>query len=232
MQTKTDEIADGIYRLSVHVSDIAPPAGFTFNHFLIRAEQPMLFHCGLRGMFPALSEAVARLMPVEQLRWIGFGHVEADECGAMNSWLAAAPQAQVVHGATACMVSVNDLADRTPRTLADGETVDLGGKRVRYIDTPHVPHGWEAGVLYEEASGTLLCGDLFTHLGNGLAVTDKDIVGPASRPKGCSTTPASAQHRAQYPQARRPCATHARAHARRFLQRERRPRAQCARRPL
>jgi flavorubredoxin len=179
MQVKTDEIADGIYRLSVHVSDIAPPAGFTFNHFLIRADQPMLFHCGLRGMFPALSEAVARLIPVEQLRWIGFGHVEADECGAMNSWLAAAPRAQVVHGATACMVSVNDLADRAPRVLADGETVDLGGKRVRYVDTPHVPHGWEAGVLYEEASGTLLCGDLFTHLGNGLAVTDKDIVGPA-----------------------------------------------------
>ena len=153
MQVKTDEIADGIYRLSVHVSDIAPPAGFTFNHFLIRADQPMLFHCGLRGMFPALSEAVARLIPVEQLRWIGFGHVEADECGAMNSWLAAAPRAQVVHGATACMVSVNDLADRAPRTLADGETVDLGSKRVRYVDTPHVPHGWESGVLYEEASG-------------------------------------------------------------------------------
>ncbi len=179
MQTKVNEIADGIYRLSVHVPDIAPPAGFTFNHFLIRADQPMLFHCGLRGMFPALSEAVARLMPVEQLRWIGFGHVEADECGAMNSWLAAAPQAQVVHGATACMVSVNDLADRAPRTLADGETADLGGKRVRYIDTPHVPHGWEAGVFYEEASRTLLCGDLFTHIGNGPAVTDKDIVGPA-----------------------------------------------------
>jgi flavorubredoxin len=179
MQVKTDEIADGIYRLSVHVSEIAPPAGFTFNHFLIRADEPMLFHCGLRQMFPALSEAVGRLIPVEQLRWIGFGHVEADECGAMNSWLAAAPRAQVVHGATACMVSVNDLADRTPRALADGETVDLGGKRVRYIDTPHVPHGWEAGALYEEASGTLLCGDLFTHLGNGLAVTDKDVVGPA-----------------------------------------------------
>jgi flavorubredoxin len=179
MQVKTDEIADGIYRLSVHVAEIAPPAGFTFNHFLIRADEPMLFHCGLRQMFPALSEAVGRLISVEQLRWIGFGHVEADECGAMNSWLAAAPKAQVVHGATACMVSVNDLADRTPRALADGETVDLGGKRVRYIDTPHVPHGWEAGVLYEEASGTLLCGDLFTHLGNGLAVTDKDVVGPA-----------------------------------------------------
>jgi flavorubredoxin len=179
MQAKIDEIADGIYRLSVYVPHIAPPAGFTFNHFLVRAEQPMLFHCGLRQMFPALSEAVGRLMPLDQLRFIGFGHVEADECGAMNSWLAAAPRAQIVHGATACMVSVNDLADRPPRTLTDGESVDLGGKRVRYIDTPHVPHGWEARVLYEETSGTLLCGDLFTHLGNTPAVTDKDIVGPA-----------------------------------------------------
>lgn len=179
MQTKTDEIADGIYRLSVHVTEIAPPAGFTFNHFLIRTDEPMLFHCGLRGMFPTLSEAVARLLPIDKLRFIGFGHVEADECGAMNSWLAIAPLAQVVHGATACMVSVNDLADRPPRTLADGEMLDLGGKRVRYIDTPHVPHGWEAGVLHEETTGTLLCGDLFTHPGDGQAVTDKDVVGPA-----------------------------------------------------
>ena len=179
METKIDEIADGIYRLSVHVPDIAPPAGFTFNHFLIRADEPMLFHCGLRGMFPTLSDAVGRLMPVDDLRWVGFGHVEADECGSMNSWLAAAPRAQIVHGTTACMVSVNDLADRPPRALADGETVDLGGKRLRYIDTPHVPHGWEAGVFYEEATGTLLCGDLFTHVGNTAATTDKDIVGPA-----------------------------------------------------
>jgi flavorubredoxin len=179
MQARINEIADGIYRLSVHVPDIAPPAGFTFNHFLLRAEQPMLFHCGLRGMFPALHEAVAKLIRIEELRWLGFGHVEADECGAMNSWLASAPKAQVVHGATACMVSVNDMADRPPRTLADGEIVDLGGKRIRYIDTPHVPHGWDAGVLYEETTGTLLCGDLLTHIGDGPAVTDKDVVGPA-----------------------------------------------------
>jgi flavorubredoxin len=179
MQSKIDEIADGIYRLSVHVTDIAPPSGFTFNHFLLRADQPMLFHCGLRNMFAPLHDAVARLMPVERLRWLGFGHVEADECGAMNSWLASASHAQVVHGATACMVSINDMADRTPRVLSDGETIDLGGKRVRYIDTPHVPHGWDAGVLYEETTGTLLCGDLFAHIGNGPPVTEADIVGPA-----------------------------------------------------
>ena len=179
MQTRIDEIAAGIYRLSVYVPDIAPPAGFTFNHFLVRADEPMLFHCGLHAMFPVLSEAVGRLIPIEDLRWIGFGHVEADECGAMNEWLGVAPRAQVVHGATACMVSLNDLADRAPRTLTDGEVLDLGGRRVRYIDTPHVPHGWEAGVLYEETTGTLLCGDLFTHLGDGPPLTDKDVVGPA-----------------------------------------------------
>jgi len=179
VQTTIDEIANGIFRLSTYVGDIAPPAGFTFNQFLIDADQPLLFHCGPRGMFPSVSAAASRVMPVERLRWITFGHVEADECGAMNAWLAAAPQAQVAHGMTACMVSLTDLADRPPRPLADGETLDLGGKRVRYIDTPHVPHGWEAGVIYEETTGTLLCGDLFTHLGNGKPVTEADILGPA-----------------------------------------------------
>ena len=130
-------------------------------------------------MYPLVSDAVARVMPIERLRWITFGHVEADECGAMNAWLAASPTAQVAHGMTACMVSLNDLADRPPRALADGEVLDLGGKRIRYIDTPHVPHGWEAGVLHEETTGTLLCGDLFTHIGNGPALTRSDIVGPA-----------------------------------------------------
>jgi flavorubredoxin len=179
MQTRIDEIASGIYRLSTFVPDIAPPAGFTFNQFLIDADQPLLFHCGLRGMFPSVSAAASRVIPVERLRWITFGHVEADECGAMNAWLAAAPLAQVAHGMTACMVSLTDLADRPPRALADGEVLDLGGKRVRYIDTPHVPHGWEAGVIYEETTGTLLCGDLFTHLGNGKPITEADILGPA-----------------------------------------------------
>jgi len=106
--------------------------------------------------------------------------VEADECGSMNQWLAAAPRAEVAHGILGCMVSLNDLADRPPRALADGEVIDLGGKRVRHIDTPHVPHAWEARVLYEETTGTLLCGDLFTHIGNGPAVTSTDIVGPAA----------------------------------------------------
>lgn len=179
MSTRLDEIADGIFRISTFVPDIAPPAGFVFNQFLVVADQPLLFHTGHRRLFPAVSEAVARVLPVEQLRWISFGHVEADECGAMNLWLAAAPDAEVGHGAIACDVSLNDLADRPPRVLADGEVLDLGGKRVRYIDTPHTPHGWDAGLLFEESTGTLLCGDLFTQLGSSV-VTDGDIVGPAS----------------------------------------------------
>lgn len=180
MQTKIDEIADGIFRLSTFVPDIAPPAGFTFNQFLIRAEQPLMFHTGLRKMFPLNREALSRLIPLERLRWITFGHFEADECGAMNEWLAVAPSATLAHGHTGSMVSINDMADRPPRALNDGETIDLGGgKRVRYIDTPHTPHGWDAGVLYEESTGTLLCGDLFTQLGNGPALTHGDIVGPA-----------------------------------------------------
>lgn len=159
--------------------EIAPPAGFTFNQYLIDAEEPLLFHCGPRMMFPPVSAALATIMPVERLRWIAFGHVEADECGSMNLWLAAAPKAQVVHGQTACMVSLNDLADRPPRALANGEVLDLGGRRVRYIDTPHVPHAWESGLIYEEVTGTLFCGDLFTQLGQGPAVTKESVVAAA-----------------------------------------------------
>ena len=180
METKIDEIANGIYRLSTFVPDIAPPAGFTFNQFLVQGDEPLLFHTGLRQMFPLVRSAVSRLMDPAKLRWIAFGHYEADECGAMNEWLAIAPQAQVAHGHTGCMVSLNDMASRAPRVLQDGETIDLGqGKRVRYLDTPHIPHGWEAGVLYEETTGTLLCGDLFTQVGGGAALTEGDIVGPA-----------------------------------------------------
>lgn len=180
MQTAVDEIAPGIYRLSTFVPNIAPPAGFTFNQFLILGDEPLMFHTGLRKMFPLNREALSRIIAPGKLRWIAFGHYEADECGAMNEWLSVAPNAQVAHGRTGCMVSLNDMADRAPRVLADGEVIDLGsGKRVRYIDTPHTPHGWDAGVMMEESTGTLLAGDLFTQLGNGPALTDGDIVGPA-----------------------------------------------------
>ncbi|WP_019875955.1 hypothetical protein [Sporichthya polymorpha] len=179
METRIDEIADGIYRLSTWVPEIAPPAGFTFNQFLLDAEQPLLFHTGHRRMFPQLAEAVNRIRPTRDLRWIAFGHVEADESGAVNHWLGAAPEAQVAHGALGCDVQLADLLDRPPVPLADGEVLDLGGKRVRHLDTPHVPHGWEARVLFEETTGTLLCGDLFTHVGNGPALVHGDIVCPA-----------------------------------------------------
>ena len=179
MTTKVDEIAPRIYRLSTLVPEIGP-TGFTFNQFLLDDDEPLLFHTGHRSMFPNVREAIERILPVERLRWITFGHVESDECGAMNLLLAAAPRAQVAHGGLGCMVSLNELADRLPRALADGEIIELGDKRVRHIDTPHVPHGWEARVLYEETTGTLLCGDLFTHLGDGPALTEDDIVGRAS----------------------------------------------------
>jgi flavorubredoxin len=177
--TKVDEIADRIFRLSTFVPEIGPPAGFTFNQFLVLGDEPLLFHTGLRRMFPLVRDALARVIAPERLRYIGFGHYEADECGAMNEWLAVAPQAQVVHGHTGALVSLNDMADRPPRALDNGEVIDLGGKRVRYLDTPHIPHGWDAGVMLEETTGTLLCGDLFTQLGDGPALTHGDVVGPA-----------------------------------------------------
>jgi flavorubredoxin len=178
METRTAEIADGVYRFSTAVSGIGPEP-FTFNQFLLLAEEPLLFHLGQRAFFPLISEAVARVTPLAAIRYLSFGHVEADECGAMNPWLAAAPRAVVVASGTACQVQLNDLADRPPRALADGELIDLGGKRVRWIDIPHVPHGWEAGAMLEETAATLLCGDLFTHGGDGPALTEADILGPA-----------------------------------------------------
>jgi flavorubredoxin len=175
VQTRIDEIAPEIFRLSTHVPDVAPPAGFTFNQFLVRGEEPFLFHTGMRQLFPLVSDAIERLVGVERLHWISFAHVEADECGAMNQLLAAAPHAQVTHGVLACMVSLNDLADRPPVVAAD-EPLDIGGHRMRFIPTPHVPHNWESGLWFDETTQTLLAGDLFTAVGDGPAVVDTDIV--------------------------------------------------------
>ncbi len=175
MQTVVDEVASSIYRLSTHIAE----DNFSFNQYLIDAEQPLLFHCGPRGLFPLVSAAVAQVMPLTRLRWISFGHWEADESGSMNDWLAAAPEAQVAVGTIGCMTSVNDLAIRPPRALDDGEVLDLGGKRVRYLATPHVPHCWDAGVIFEETTRTLFCGDLFAQIGNSPALSDADIVTPA-----------------------------------------------------
>jgi len=178
-----DEIADGIFRISTWIPDVTP-VGFTFNQFLVTGAEPLLFHTGPRGLFPLVAEAVATVTPVAGLRWITFGHVEADECGSMNMWLAAASNSQVAHGALGCDVSLNDLCDRPPRALAEGEVLDLGGKRLRQISTPHVPHGWEAQVLFEETTNTLLCGDLFSQVGAGMALTTDDIVEPALAAEG------------------------------------------------
>jgi flavorubredoxin len=178
LQPTVDEIADGIYRIATWIPDVSPE-GFTFNQFLVVGDEPLLFHTGMRGLFPLVAEAVAGVVPVESLRWITFGHIEADESGSMNMWLTAAPGSQVAHGALGCDISLNDLCDRPPRALDEGEVIDLGGKRVRQISTPHVPHGWEAQVLFEETTGTLLCGDLFSQVGSGPALTTDDVVGPA-----------------------------------------------------
>lgn len=177
MAAQVDEIGPGVYRLSVFAPQVGP-TGFTFNSFLVDGDAPLLFHAGQRRMFPEYLEAVRTIRPVEDLRAIAFGHVEADECGAMNLWLEQAPSAVVMHGRVGCDVSVEDLAIRAPRPLDDGDVIDLG-RRYRYLATPHVPHGWDAGVLFDEGSGTLFCGDLFTSLGPGPALTEGDILGPA-----------------------------------------------------
>ncbi|MGZ4708309.1 MAG: oxygen-binding di-iron domain-containing protein, partial [Acidimicrobiales bacterium] len=175
METRVTEVADGIHQLTTYVAEM----DFSFNQYLVTGDEPLLFHTGPRQLFPLVSEAVARVLPIDSLRWISFGHVEADECGSMNDWLAAAPEAAVAQSGTGCMVSITDLADRPPRALADGEVLDIGGHRLRWIDTPHLPHGWEAGILYDETSRTLLCGDLFTRQGSFAASTADDIVAPA-----------------------------------------------------
>jgi flavorubredoxin len=172
------EIADGIYRISTPTDTV--PGGFTFNQYLVVDDQPLLFHTGPRGLFGAVREAVGRVLPPERLRWIGFSHVEADECGSLNQWLATAPHAAPLCGQVAAMVSISDLADRAPRALADGETLALGRHRVTWLDTPHVPHAWECGFLWEGVTRTLLCGDLYTQGGTGLpALTEADVLGPS-----------------------------------------------------
>jgi len=177
--TNVVEIADAIYRINTPV-EIEGGVGFSFNQYLLASEEPLLFHTGPRKLFPLVREAVASVIAVEQLRWVAFSHVEADECGSLNDWLRAAPRAMPACGAIAAMVSIGDLADREPRALADGEALSLGKHAVRWLDTPHLPHAWECGYLMEETTGTLLCGDLLTQGGTDLpAVTESDILGPS-----------------------------------------------------
>ncbi|HET9977366.1 MAG TPA: MBL fold metallo-hydrolase [Burkholderiaceae bacterium] len=177
--TNVHEIADGIYRINTPV-DLPDGQAFSFNQYLLLDDEPLLFHTGPRQMFGAVREAVATLMPVERLRYVGLSHFEADECGSMNAWLAAAPQAIPLAGQIASMVSLTDMADRAPRALADGEQLVLGRHTVQWIDTPHVPHGWDAGLLMDLSANTLFSGDLFTQPGHGKqALTEGDILGPS-----------------------------------------------------
>jgi flavorubredoxin len=177
--TNVHEVADGIYRINTPVQ-IEGGGGFSFNQYLIVGDEPLLFHTGPRKMFPLVREAVASVLPVERLRYIAFSHVEADECGSLNEWLAVAPQSLLLCGTVAALVSINDLADRAPRALADGEAISLGAHSVRWFDTPHLPHAWDCGFLTEERTATLLCGDLFTQGGDDCPpLTESDILGPS-----------------------------------------------------
>jgi len=176
--TNIAEVADGIFRINTPLS--IPGGEFSFNQYLIRDDMPLLFHTGLRKLFPAVREAVESVMPVRELRYIAFSHVEADECGALNDWLAAAPESVPVCSQVAAMVSINDMADRNPTPLADGATLPLGRRSMKWLDAPHLPHGWETGYMMDTTSRTLMCGDLFTQGGGGKqAVTRDDILEPS-----------------------------------------------------
>ena len=177
--TNVHEISDGIYRINTPVL-FENGNTFSFNQYLVADDEPLLFHTGPRKMFTLVREAVASILPVERLRYVAFSHVEADECGALNEWLAVAPQSMPLCGRIAAMVSISDLADRSPRAVADGELLSLGKHRVRWFDAPHLPHAWDCGFLIEEQTRTFFCGDLFTQGGAGLPpVTESDILGPS-----------------------------------------------------
>lgn len=182
--TNVHEIADGIYRINTPVS-LPDGAAFNFNQYLVLDDAPLLFHTGPRQMFPLVHEAVAKLMPVERLRHVAFSHFEADECGSLNEWLTVAPAADPVSSRIGALVSVNDIALRPARALADGERLELGRHSLRWFDTPHLPHGWDSGLLFDTTTDTLFCGDLFTQGGSGaVALTEGDILGPSEAFRG------------------------------------------------
>lgn len=169
----TTEIAPNLYRISI----FAQKNNLQFNHFLIKDDEPLLFHTGLRGMHAEIREAVSKLINLSELRHISFSHFESDECGSLNEWLAVAPKADVICSQVGAFVCVNDFTGRESRALADNETFATGKYRFRYRRTPHLPHGWDAGVLFEETQGTLLCSDLFHQIGDVEPLTSADIVG-------------------------------------------------------
>ncbi len=171
-RARVTEIAPDLYSISIYV----PEFNLRFNHFLIKDDEPLLFHTGMKHMFPLVREAVASILDVKRLRWISFSHFEADECGALNDWLAAAPRAEPACSLVGALVSVNDAALRPARALANEEVLTTGKYRLRFRQTPHVPHNWEAGLLFEETTRTLLCSDLFTHEGDVEPVIESGIV--------------------------------------------------------
>jgi flavorubredoxin len=195
METRIDLIADRIHRISTYTPD-GPPGGITFNQFLVTGDQALLVHTGMRHQFPAVRDAVATVVDPAQLRWITSTHASRpDEYGALDEWLSIAKGAEAVHGQVGCFLCLDDLATRPPRPLADGEVLDLGGPRLRWMDTPHVPGPWEAGVLFEESTATLFCGDLFSRTGPAEVTTHDDVVESAiahdQLMHGYATTPAT-----------------------------------------
>lgn len=180
--TVVDEVANGIYRLSTPVPPEVMPGGFSFNQYLLASEQPMLYHTGPRKLFGSICAAIEQILPVSRLAYIGFSHVEADECGALNEFLERAPDSVPLCGQTAAMVSIDDIALRPAKAMADGEVLDLGGHRIRWLATPHLPHGWECSMAFEETTRTLLCGDLFTQPGHANPpLTEGDILESSER---------------------------------------------------
>lgn len=172
--TTIDEIAPDLFRLSIYVPDI----DMQFNHFLVRDEEPLLFHAGLKAMFPALREAVAQLIDPTKLRYIGWSHFESDECGGLNEWLNQAPQAEPFCTLVGKIVSVDDFSIRSARGMTPDDVLITGKYRYRFYRSPHIPHGWDAGVLFEETQKTLFCSDLFHHFGDVAAVTTSDLIEP------------------------------------------------------
>jgi len=168
-----DEIAPDVFRISLY----EPALDMQFNHFLVRDERPLLFHTGYRRAFGALRDAVATLIDPADLRYVGWSHFESDECGALNEWLAVAPRAEPICSFVGKVVNVDDFSIRPARGLGKDDVIDTGRRRFRYITSPHLPHGWDAGVMFEETDGTLFCSDLFHHFGDEAAVTDRDVIG-------------------------------------------------------